>query len=205
MRSKWQRDGGKKVREGAKRGGRGGERKRLDPALFNSQSVDITCWPHSGWTGWAGKVLAADGEREGMKRGVGARSQRKTSERELIQRQFEKSREIQQGGDNKACGGRAGRAGVFGDKIPQRSMDVNIAQIMEQKLTHERFPQNFYKSVIKCIHWMYVIFTWYMITGGGGGNMIKWIFKIKVISWIRYELDDANLCHIHELQWMHEL
>lgn len=134
------------MREGAKRGG--GERKRLDPALFNSQSVDITCWPHSGCTGQAGKVLAADGEREGMKRGEGARSQRKTSERELIQRQFGKkkkrrSREIQQGGDNKACGGRAGRAGDCGDKIPQGSMDVNIAQIIEQKLTHERFPQNF--------------------------------------------------------------
>lgn len=86
MRSKWQRDGGKKSERGGKK--RGGERKRLDPALFNSQRVDITCWPHSGCTGRAGKVLAADGEREGMKRGEGARSQRKTSERELIQRQF---------------------------------------------------------------------------------------------------------------------
>lgn len=37
-------------------------------------------------------MLAADGKREGMKRGEGARSQRKTSERELIQRQFEKKK-----------------------------------------------------------------------------------------------------------------
>lgn len=75
-------------REKSERGGkqREGEQKRLDPALFNSQSVDITCWPHSGCTGRAGKVLAADGERESMKRGEDARSQRKTSVRELIRR-----------------------------------------------------------------------------------------------------------------------
>lgn len=36
--------------------------------------------------------MAADGEREGMKRGEGARSQKKTSERELIQRQFGKKK-----------------------------------------------------------------------------------------------------------------
>lgn len=43
---------GKKWERGQKEAG---ERKRLDPALFNSQSVDITCWPHSGCTGRAGK------------------------------------------------------------------------------------------------------------------------------------------------------
>lgn len=61
-------------REKSERGGKKrGEGKCLDPALFNSQSVDISCWPHTGCTGLAEKVLAADEETA---RGVRGRSVR---------------------------------------------------------------------------------------------------------------------------------
>lgn len=48
-------------REKSERGGKKGEGKCLDPALFNSQSVDITCWPHSGCTGQTKCCLLTEG------------------------------------------------------------------------------------------------------------------------------------------------
>lgn len=60
----------KRWREKSERGGTKGGRESAWIPLCLTASVDITCWPHSGCTGLlAEKVLAADGGREGMKRG----------------------------------------------------------------------------------------------------------------------------------------
>lgn len=56
MRSKWERER-ETEKEREREGGRGGETDWIPPAtaLFNSQRVDVTCWPHSGHTGHQNK------------------------------------------------------------------------------------------------------------------------------------------------------